>query len=528
MAIWEQFPFTNFHQENLDWVLNSIKNLDGRVDELEAGGGGATKDYVDEQDNKLTAEIARVETECDENTTNISRDLNTEVQNRQTADNLIDNNINQVKADVTSIKQSIGEWTQPVTMSNAVSSVQETSGKSANAIHGAGGTYDLSKGTIQARLNNLETTNELTVKRKRITYSAVVGESNTFDVSATVNAHTVTTYSLPAVEVRAYTGAKLTNLTYFVTSAGNATTPIQVQFVPYSLNAYTATGLILLINSNSDPITINSTALRVYALNKDDTDVVVDVTGNVADSKTSDVTKSYVDSQDAVLDAKITTAQTTADSAVTMATEASDKAETASGVANSAKTSADNAKTSADNAKTAADGATETAHTANDNATKAIAAIGSKSAAVTFSNLWAAIGAWNESATITARLKDAYNWAWNSRSAINGSTNYPTDKATINARLNALEENSGSSVKIVSGNGTLGARTGEELTVDFASAGFTETPNVIASYCKTGDNDADISGIVKVWNVNKTGCKISITGGAVGHSYTVAWIANGK
>lgn len=28
MAIWNQFPFTDFHQENLDWVLEGLKTLE--------------------------------------------------------------------------------------------------------------------------------------------------------------------------------------------------------------------------------------------------------------------------------------------------------------------------------------------------------------------------------------------------------------------------------------------------------------------------------------------------------------------
>ena len=35
MGIWEQFPFTNFHVQNLVWAYKSIKDLDGRVDTLE-------------------------------------------------------------------------------------------------------------------------------------------------------------------------------------------------------------------------------------------------------------------------------------------------------------------------------------------------------------------------------------------------------------------------------------------------------------------------------------------------------------
>lgn len=41
MALFENFPYTNFHELNLDWLLNAVKKLDGRVDQLE------TRDDID-------------------------------------------------------------------------------------------------------------------------------------------------------------------------------------------------------------------------------------------------------------------------------------------------------------------------------------------------------------------------------------------------------------------------------------------------------------------------------------------------
>ena len=36
MALWEHFPYTNFHNLNLDWIVTKVKELNARVDELEA------------------------------------------------------------------------------------------------------------------------------------------------------------------------------------------------------------------------------------------------------------------------------------------------------------------------------------------------------------------------------------------------------------------------------------------------------------------------------------------------------------
>ena len=35
MALFENFPYTNFHELNLDWLLGAVKKIDGRVDQLE-------------------------------------------------------------------------------------------------------------------------------------------------------------------------------------------------------------------------------------------------------------------------------------------------------------------------------------------------------------------------------------------------------------------------------------------------------------------------------------------------------------
>ena len=36
MALFEHFPYTNFHELNLDWLLQQVKTLDGKVDKYEA------------------------------------------------------------------------------------------------------------------------------------------------------------------------------------------------------------------------------------------------------------------------------------------------------------------------------------------------------------------------------------------------------------------------------------------------------------------------------------------------------------
>jgi len=36
MAVFEQFPYTNFHELNLDWIIKQMKDVLGSVEELSA------------------------------------------------------------------------------------------------------------------------------------------------------------------------------------------------------------------------------------------------------------------------------------------------------------------------------------------------------------------------------------------------------------------------------------------------------------------------------------------------------------
>ena len=37
MAVFENFPYTNFHNLNLDWVLNKLKSFEERLNKIEKG-----------------------------------------------------------------------------------------------------------------------------------------------------------------------------------------------------------------------------------------------------------------------------------------------------------------------------------------------------------------------------------------------------------------------------------------------------------------------------------------------------------
>lgn len=47
MGLFEQFPYANFHELNLDWILKALKDLDTKVNTIEERITEAAKKYVD-------------------------------------------------------------------------------------------------------------------------------------------------------------------------------------------------------------------------------------------------------------------------------------------------------------------------------------------------------------------------------------------------------------------------------------------------------------------------------------------------
>ena len=317
------------------------------------------------------------------------------------------------------------------TLQTSGTSTAEVADTNAVSIHGADGVYDLRKGTIQARLNDLEAGEALNVTKKRISYSTIRGASRSIYIpDTTINAHSTILYTMYTITISPDPGDTFDNLCYCVVSNGEPTAPVYYCFAPYSRSSTEIVGHLVIVNASATTINIKNDNLQVYVMRPESADIVTGISGNVISGGAGDVTKSYVDSQDAALDAKITTAINAAN---------------ANGV------------------------------------------------------------------------------------SIHGAgAAYDNTKGTIAARLEALEAGGGtSSTKIANGTGMAQVGTGKELVVDYSATGFTSAPVVVASHCQTGESDTDTSGVVKVLNVTKTGCKISIIGGTPDHDYPVSWIATG-
>lgn len=63
MGLFEQFPYTNFHELNLDWILKKIKELDEKVDSIEDRILKQANAYTDQQIAVLRRDFAELESD---------------------------------------------------------------------------------------------------------------------------------------------------------------------------------------------------------------------------------------------------------------------------------------------------------------------------------------------------------------------------------------------------------------------------------------------------------------------------------
>lgn len=479
MAIWEQFPFTNFHQENLDWVLKSIKNLDGRVDSLE-NSGAVSKTYVDEQDAILDEKIAGERS---------SRTTNDQVlQNQITAHTT---SIGQLSTRVASAEKNIGlkgdvpnfgnlwsvvgNYDSTQSLGSKLLQVQTNEQANSRSIAGTGGTYDFTKGTIQSRLNTIE---------GALQSGGLVKQNGVYILqipSGTTKGARIS----PTAKIEPFDFAVAVRETATSSATGDGNSfAILAEPLITGQEKYTTFSVEALCDGTA---TTSFMRIRVRTF--------VFVAGTSGDQY---ATVSYVDDKTSQLSTELGNVEADTQEAYTKA----ETAETAANTANKAASKAQSASSAA------------------------LAQIGSKSVAVSFATLWATIGVWSESVPMTPRINSAYNWSLNNRSAINGAADYPTDKNPINARLTELEETAARQ-KIVSGSATVTVTSGQETVIDYSSAGFTEVPQVLVTYSTT-ENNPTPTGIIKVFNKTTTGCKITVSSGAAREFYPVDWIATGK
>jgi hypothetical protein len=483
MGIWEQFPFTNFHEQNLDWAYNSIKELDGRVDTLEKSGN-VSKEYVDEQDAALDEKISgersarttadkQLQNQITAHTTSISglngRMLETE------------KNIG-VKPSVPnfgSIWSTIGEYNATQAIGSKLLQVQTVGKENQRSIAGTDGAYDLTKGTIQARLNTIE------AALKPGSLVKLNGEYQVAIAPGTARGKEFT----PSKVIAPFDFAICERESSVAHTAGDSNNAFLIVKPPKSTTTDKYNNFVVVADCPGESTTFNM-VVRVFTF-----EVVAGSSGGEEFASIS-----YVDEKTGQLATELGNVEAAVQDAYT-------KAETADNNAAIAKA----------NATTAA-----------STASSALEKIGTRPAESKYNTLWDTIGIWSENVPMALRINPAYNWSWNNRSAINGTSDYPTDKASINSRLSELETAIAKFQNMPKiARGSVLAYQDQDTIIDYQSAGFTEIPTVVATYANSGAIQDSVTRSQLIFAKTTSSAKIRLSGTTTHEQFAVDWIAVG-
>lgn len=483
MGIWEQFPFTNFHEQNLDWAYKSIKELVGRVDNLEQSGT-VTKEYVDEQDATLDEKISgerSARTTADQELQEQITSHTTSISNLNSRMVDAEKNIG-VKPSVpnfSSIWSAIGDYDATQSIGGKLLQVQTEEKENRRSIAGTDGVYDITKGTIQARLNTIEGALKPGSLVKQNSTEIISIPSNTVKGTRFKPQHPVPEFDFAIAERETSIMTDIGNSDNIILLCSPLITEVGAKYNNYEIEA----------NCRGDT-TSDYMRVRIRTF--------VFVAGN--DGGEQYATTSYVDEKTGQLATELGNVEAEVRDAYT-------KAETADSNAATAKS---------------------TATTAASTASSALEKIGTKPAESKYNTLWDTIGTWAENVPMALRINPAFNWSWNNRSAINGNSDYPTDKASINSRLSDLETaitNLQNMPKIARGN--VLAYQDQDAVIDYHSAGFTEIPTVVATYANTGAQADSVTRSQLIFAKTTTSAKIRLSGTSTHEQFAVDWIAVG-
>lgn len=483
MGIWEQFPFTNFHEENLDWAYKSIKELDGRVETLEQSGN-VSKKYVDEQDALLDEKISGERSAR----TTADQELQDQITAHTTSISGLNGRMVEAEKNIgvkravpnfNSIWDAIGDYEATQAIGGKLLQVQTESKENHRSIAGTAGVYDITKGTIQQRLNTIEGALKPGSLVKQNSTSVIAIPKGTARGTRFKPTPSVPEFDFAIAERETSVATEIGNSDNIILLCSPLITEVGAKYNNYELEA-----------NCKDATTADYMRVRVRTF--------VFVAGN--DSGEQYATTSYVDEKTGQLATELANVEAEVQDAYT-------KAETADNNAAIAKS---------------------TATTAAYTASTALEKIGTKPEESKYNTIWETLGTWSENVPMALRINPAYNWSWNNRSAINGTADYPTDKASINSRLSDLEtaiSKFQNTPKIARGN--VLAYQDQDSIIDYQSAGFTEIPTVVATFANTGATADSVTRSQLIFAKTTSSAKIRLSGTSTHEQFAVDWIAIG-
>lgn len=483
MGIWEQFPFTNFHEENLDWAYKSIKELGGRVETLEQSGN-VSKKYVDEQDALLDEKISGERSAR----TTADQELQDQITAHTTSISGLNGRMVEAEKNIgvkqnvpnfTSVWSAIGDYAATQAIGGKLLQVQTEEKENRRSIAGTDGVYDITKGTIQARLNTIE---------DALKPGSLVKLNGEYQVAIAPGTARGTGFT-PAKEIKPFDFAICERESSVEHTSGDSNNAFLIVKPIRSASKNKYNKFVVVADCPGETTSINM-VVHVWTF-----ELVAGTSGGEQYA-----TISYVDEKTGQLATELANVEAEVQDAYT-------KAETADNNAAIAKS---------------------TATTAASTASSALEKIGTRPAESKYETLWDTIGAWAENVPMALRINPAYNWSRNNRSAINGTSDYPTDKASINSRLSDLEtaiSKIQNMPKIARGN--VLAYQDQDSVIDYTAAGFTEIPTVVATFSNTGATSDSVTRSQLIFAKTTSSAKIRLSGTSTHEQFAVDWIAVG-
>ena len=173
------------------------------------------------------------------------------------------------------------------TLQTSGASTAEVADTNAVSIHGADGVYDLSKGTIQARLNDLETGEGLNVEKSTVnTLDLITGiavKLPSFEIEAgKMYMH------MPEFEIHSTTKS-LSDAFIFIRNWNNTQGSAPVILLPaiYETSTNYVRGYVCAFNPTPGPISVTRQTVTVEAYKRNGHTFVTNVSGNVINGGTS-------------------------------------------------------------------------------------------------------------------------------------------------------------------------------------------------------------------------------------------------